>query len=112
MELADRASNRLEVLAGANNPVQDPGFPADPAAAAIARAVAARAQDATMSPLEKARNQLESLEQRLEKTRARLAAGRDSAEDPKIIEALESTVTRLEEKVSATRDQLHSMEGA
>jgi electron transport complex protein RnfC len=108
----EAAEQALQAFAGANNPVQDPGLPADPAAAAIARAVAARAQDATMSPLEKARNQLESLEQRLEKTRARLAAGRGSAEDPKIIEALESTVTRLEEKVSATRDQLHSMEGA
>jgi electron transport complex protein RnfC len=83
---------------------------ADPAAAAIARAVAARAADAVMSPREKARNQLQSLEQRLEKTRARLAASRAGGDEQKIIEALESTVTRLEEKLAATREQLQSGE--
>jgi electron transport complex protein RnfC len=108
----EAAEQALQAFADSSPAVEEPGMPADPAAAAIARAVAARAQDAAMSPVEKARSQLENLEQRLEKTRARLAAGRSSDEDAKIIEALESTVTRLEEKVSAARDQLHSMESA
>jgi len=84
--------------------------PADPAAAAIARALAARAADAAMSPADKARNQLQSLEQRLEKTRERLAASREGGDEQKIIEALESTVTRLEEKLAAARAQLSSEE--
>jgi len=84
--------------------------PADPAAAAIARAMAARAQTAAMGPADKTRSQLEGLEERLEKTRVRLAQSRSSGEEEKIVIALEATLTRLEEKVSATREQLNSME--
>jgi len=78
----------------------------DPAAAAIARAKAARAEDATTSPTDKARKQLESLEQRLQKTRDRLSESRSSGDEEKIIEALEATVVRLEEKISASREAL------
>jgi electron transport complex protein RnfC len=84
----------------------------DPAAAAIQKAMAARAADAALSPGEKALAQLANLEQRLDKTRARLAASRSSGEEQKIIEALESTVTRLEEKVSAAKTDLNITEGA
>lgn len=78
----------------------------DPAAAAIARAMAARQADAAMAPADKARNQLQGLEQRLEKTRDRLASSQANGDEQKIIEALAMTVTRLEEKVSAAREQL------
>jgi electron transport complex protein RnfC len=79
---------------------------ADPAAAAIARALAARETSASLSPADKARDQLEGLEQRLAKTRSRLATCRANGDEEKIIEALESTVVRLEEKVSAAREHL------
>ncbi len=108
----EAAEQALQAFTNSGDTVAEPGLPADPAAAAIARAMAARTQDAAMNPAEKARSQLESLQQRLDKTRARLAASRSSGEEEKIIEALESTVTRLEEKVSAAREQLNSMEGA
>ena len=65
-----------------------------------------------MSPEEKAREKLKGLEQRLEKTRARLAESRSIGEDQKIVDALASTVTRLEEKVTETREQLDIGAGA
>ncbi len=107
LEAAERA---LQAFASPEGSAPQAGEPADAAAAAIARAQAARAQAVTMDPAEKARSQLEGLEQRLEKTRARLAQGRSSGEEEKIIVALEATLARLEQQVSATRDQLTAME--
>ena len=107
LEAAERA---LQTFASQEASAPPGGEPADAAAAAIARALAARAQAATMDPVEKTRSQLEGLEQRLDKTRARLAQGRSSGEEEKIIVALEATLTRLEHQVSATRDQLTAME--
>ncbi len=84
---------------------------ADAASAAIEKAMAARAARAEQSPGEQARAQLQGLEQRLEKTRARLAESRSSGAEEKIIEALESSVTRLEEKIAVARDRQHAVEG-
>ena len=109
LEAAEKA---LQALPGSSTPssAEDPS--ADPAAAAIARARAARAADAGLSPEEKAREKLKGLEQRLEKTRARLAESQSIGEEQKIVDALASTVTRLEEKVTATREQLDTGGGA
>ena len=103
LEAAEKA---LQELAAADGPPPAASTAADPAAAAIARALAARETGASMSPADKARGQLEGLEQRLEKTRKRLADCRDNGDEEKIIEALESTVVRLEEKISAAREHL------
>ncbi|MEE4146829.1 MAG: electron transport complex subunit RsxC [Halieaceae bacterium] len=103
LEAAERA---LQDLAGADSTSAAASSPADPAAAAIARALAARETDASLSPADKARSQLQGLEQRLEKTRNRLATCRANGDEEKIIEALESTVLRLEEKVNDAREQL------
>ncbi len=100
----ETAEQALQALLESDSPA--PVTPADPAAAAIARAQAARDAGATSSPADKARSQLEGLEQRLEKTRDRLAASRNNGDEDKIVEALESTVVRLEEKVSAAREDL------
>ncbi len=81
---------------------------ADPAAAAIAKAKAARAGDANASPADVARKQLQSLEQRLQKTRDRLAESHNNGDEQKIIVALEATVVRLEEKVTTAREALKS----
>ncbi|MEH6635630.1 MAG: electron transport complex subunit RsxC [Halioglobus sp.] len=86
--------------------------PADAAQVAIARAMAARAADAGLSPQEKAQAQLQKLQQRLEKSRAKLAEVRADGAEDKIIEALASTVTRLTEKISAAQDQLNELTDA
>lgn len=78
----------------------------DPARLAIEKAVAARAAEAELSPEEKSRMQREKLEQRLAKARDRLATGRAAGEEDKILEALEATVTRLEEKITAANKEL------
>jgi len=80
--------------------------PADAAQAAIQKAMAARQAEAALPPAEKARHNLEKLEQRLQKSREKLAESRDIGEDAKIIEALESTVARLDAKVEDARQQL------
>jgi electron transport complex protein RnfC len=106
------AEKTLQDLAGFTAPIGDEDLPADPAAAAIAKAKSARAADAGLSPEEKARDKLKGLEQRLEKIRARLAESQSIGEEQKIVDALTSTVTRLEEKVIATREQLDNGGGA
>ena len=77
LEAAERS---LQAFASREGSAPQAGEPADAAAAAIARALAARAQTAAMDPVEKTRSQLEGLEQRLEKTRARLAQGRSGGQ--------------------------------
>ena len=96
--------------ANSTEPQQQPA--ADPAQLAIEKAMAARAADAALSPQEKARDQLEKLQQRLEKSKTKLAESRENGAEDKIIEALESTVTRLAEKVSAAQAQFNETEGA
>jgi H+/Na+-translocating ferredoxin:NAD+ oxidoreductase subunit C len=100
------AEQSLRDFQQANAPQPEPETaPVDPAQAAIARAMAARAATTSLPPEEKARAQLEKLQQRLEKTRAKLQQCRESGEEQKIIEALESTVTRLEEKIRAAQEE-------
>ena len=86
--------------------------PVDAAQAAIQKAMAARAAEAALGPEDKARAQLEKLQQRLEKSRAKLAESRENGEEDKIIEALESTVERLTEKVKTAQQQLGAAESA
>tara|TARA_R110001599_G_scaffold353463_1_gene592972 strand:- start:13636 stop:15660 length:2025 start_codon:yes stop_codon:yes gene_type:complete len=105
LETAEKA---LQEHIGSSTVARSDDSPADPAAAAIAKAKAARAVDAGLSPQEKARESLKGLEQRLEKTRARLAESQNSGEEQKIVDALTSTVTRLEEKIHTAREQLES----
>ena len=68
--------------------------------------MAARAAEAELSPEEKSRMQREKLEQRLAKARERLATGRAAGEEDKILEALEATVARLEEKITDASEAL------
>ena len=78
----------------------------DPARLAIEKAMAARAAEAELSPEEKSRMQREKLEQRLAKARERLVTGRAAGEEDKILEALEATVARLEEKITDASEAL------
>lgn len=84
----------------------------DAAKAAIEKAMAARAAEAALSPAEKARGDLEKLRARLEKSQARLEESRAAGEEDKIIEALESTVTRLRDKVAEAETALRAGEEA
>ena len=84
--------------------------PVDAAQAAIDRAMAARAAESALEPQEKARLQMEKLRERLQKSQARLAQGRAQGEEEKIIEALESTVARLQEKIAAAEAELRELE--
>lgn len=71
----------------------------DPAQEAIRKALAARATESKLTPEEKAKKDLEKLQQRLAKTQAKLTQCQDSNEEEKILEALASTVERLKEKI-------------
>lgn len=85
---------------------------ADAAQIAIEKALAARKAEAQLSPGEKARATLANLEQRLQKSRDKLAQSQAAGDEPKIVEALEATVERLTEKVEAARNQLQTTESA
>ncbi|MFL3654855.1 MAG: electron transport complex subunit RsxC [Halioglobus sp.] len=86
--------------------------PADGAQAAIAKAMQARTTEASLSPQEKARLDLKKLQNRLQKSQAVLIKSRDNAEEEKVIDALESTVARLTDKINAAQQQLNAAEGA
>lgn len=86
--------------------------PADGAQAAIARAMQARTTEASLSPQEKARLDLKKLQNRLQKSQAVLIKSRDNAEEEKVIDALESTVARLTDKINAVQQQLNAAEDA
>ncbi len=108
----EAAEQALHDYLHANSTVaeQKPAAPTDAAQAAIERAMAARAAEAAMDPGQKARSELDKLQQRLEKSRHRLVQSRDAGDEPKIVEALESTVSRLEQKVTQARDRLAELE--
>jgi electron transport complex protein RnfC len=106
---AEKALNEYQQ---ANKPEAEQKPTANAAQAAIEKAVAARAAESALSPQDKARSQLDKLQQRLEKSRTRLVESKANGEEDKIIEALESTVARLTEKVSAARDELQELEGS
>ncbi|MEM9257377.1 MAG: electron transport complex subunit RsxC [Pseudomonadota bacterium] len=84
----------------------------DAAQAAIQKAMAARAADADMTPEDKARANLDKLEQRLQKSRLKLEQSRTAGDEEKIVEALEATVTRLADKVDAARAEVDSVQDA
>ena len=86
--------------------------PADGAQAAIAKAMQARTTEASLSPQEKARLDLKKLQNRLQKSQAVLIKSRDNAEEEKVIDALESTVARLTDKINAVQQQLNAAEDA
>ena len=100
------AEKALTALGEANAAVATESEPTDAAQAAIQRAMAARQAEAALSPAEKAKSDLDKLEQRLEKSRNKLAQSQASAGEEKVIEALASTVQRLEEKVEAAQKVL------
>ncbi|UTF60064.1 electron transport complex subunit RsxC [Gilvimarinus sp. DA14] len=82
---------------------QDPAT-SDAASLAIEKAKAKAAAMATMSASDKLRNQVDSLEARLEKSRAKLAKAEQENDDN--VDAFRSAVTNLEDKLAATREQL------
>lgn len=89
----------------------------DPIQAAIERARAKKAarqpdEQAQLSPDEKARADLQKLEQRLQASRQKLEQSREDGEADKVIEALEATVERLSAKVEDARGQLGTEERA
>ena len=86
--------------------------PSDAAQVAIERAMQARTIEASLSPQEKARVDLEKLQNRLIKSQAVLTQSQENAEQEKVIEALESTVARLTEKINALQQQLSAAEEA
>ncbi|MDE0930851.1 MAG: hypothetical protein OSA77_09190, partial [Halioglobus sp.] len=61
---------------------------------------------------EKARLDLGKLQHRLQKSQAVLIQSRENAEEDKVIDALESTVARLTEKINAVQQQLNAAEDA
>lgn len=97
-----------------NNQPSTPGdsTAGDAAQQAIQKAMAARAADDALTPQEKARAALEKLEQRLEKSKLKLAQSRDNGDEEKIIDAMEATVERLRDKVAAAQTQLNEQESA
>ena len=111
----DAAEQALRAFQQANNtPAATKASPdaPDAAQAAIERAMRARAAEQSLGPEEKAQAQLEKLQQRLAKSRARLDAAREAGEQEKVIEALESTVERMTQKVTAAQEQLNDAENA
>lgn len=108
----EKAEQALRDYQASQAPAEAPAPSADPAQAAIEKAMAARAAEASLSPLEKARQDLAKLEQRLQKSQAKLAQSREVGDEDKIIDALESTVTRLEDKITAAKDQVAQLEAS
>ncbi len=110
LEAAEQAlQDHLQATAA---PAETPGAAGDAAQAAIERAIATRNAEAALSPEDKAHRSLAKLEERLAKSRARLAECREAGEEEKIVVALEATVERLELKVAEAREQLSEREGA
>ncbi len=103
----DKLQNAEAALAAAPAPdAPAASSSGDAAQDAIARALAARYAAAELSPEEKARADLEKLEARLAKTRTKLEESRSAGEQDKVIEALESTVVRLEDKIATVRQSV------
>lgn len=84
--------------------------PVDAAKAAIEKAMAKRQAEAALNPEDKARADLAKLQERLQKSQDKLAQSRTNGDEEKVIVALELTVARLTEKISAAEQQLHAAE--
>ncbi len=82
--------------------------PVDATRAALEKAMAARALEAALSPAEKARADLAKLQQRLQQSQESLARSVTNGDEEKIIAALESTVARLTQKISAAQQHLNA----
>lgn len=82
----------------------------DPVKDAIARAKARRAAAANRTPAEKARAEINKLEQRLEKTRQKVAQSEADNEQEKVLIALRATVERLDNKIHQARSALAETE--
>jgi len=106
------AEQALHNYLASQNAVSAERPPQDAAQAAIEKAMAARAMEAALSPTEKARADLAKLQQRLQKSQDSLARSKANGDEAKVIEALESTVTRLTEKISVAQQQLNTAEHA
>ncbi|MEE4190815.1 MAG: electron transport complex subunit RsxC [Halieaceae bacterium] len=103
----EEARRQVEALPGEPAPAAEK----DAAQLAIERAQAARAASANQDPGEKARANLERLQERLAKSEAKLAASRESGADDTIIEALEAAIDKLKPKLEEAQrevDALHS----
>jgi len=109
LEAAEKALHDYQQV---NEAAPEHAAPTDAADAAIAKAMAARAAESALSDEEKARANLEKLQQRLEKSITKLAQSRENGDEEKIIVALESTVERLSDKVAQAQQQLQTTEGA
>ena len=72
----------------------------------------ARAAEASLSPQQKARLDLEKLQKRLQKSEAALVQSKEKGDEEKIIDALESTVARLRTKINAAQQQLSDAKDA
>ena len=75
----------------------------DPAQAAIARAMASRQAQATMSDSEKQHQAIAALQSRVDKTRTKLAQAREQGADTVAI--LEDTLNKLEAKLADAKQQ-------
>ncbi|MCB1680068.1 MAG: electron transport complex subunit RsxC [Halioglobus sp.] len=84
----------------------------DAAQAAIERARQARDDRASEAPRDQARLQLEKAQQRLRVAQAKLAECRQSDAADQVIEALEASIARLTEKVTAAQRQLDAAQEA
>ncbi len=109
LEAAEKALADYQ-SANASSSTTDEAPAGNAAQAAIEKAMAARAAEASLSPQEKAQANLEKLRGRLEKSQAKLADSRAAGEEDKIIEALESTVARLTDKVAEAEAALKAEE--
>ncbi len=103
----ERAKAKKAAAAGDTSQAATAGL--DPAQQAIERARAARSADANQSPAEKARANLERLEQRLQKSEAKLVASREAGAEDTIIEALESGIEKLRPKLEAARAEVAAL---
>ncbi len=104
----DKAREELAAHQAAAAP--QPVEAADPAQAAIERAKAARDQQASQSPQEKAEQQLASLRKRLANTEQKLAAAREEGSDK--VEILESSCAGIRDKLQAAEAELASLSTA
>jgi electron transport complex protein RnfC len=85
-----------------NTPAPSPSD--DPVQAAIERAKAAREAQASMSPEDKIKQTIESLENRIARTREKLAAAQTAGDDS--AEILADSLAKLESKLSSAKQQL------
>lgn len=107
------AEQALAAYQASNNQAGAPQEPVtDAAQAAIARTMAARQAEATLSQAEKVRADLAKLQQRLQKTHATLIQSRENGQEEKVIVALESTVARLTDQIRSAEQQLQEAENA